>query len=45
MEVGASVLALACPYCILNFDDSVITSGKEDAVQVKDITELVQEAL
>jgi Fe-S oxidoreductase len=45
LETGASVLAVACPYCMLNFDDSVLTQDKSDVIQVKDITELVQEAL
>ena len=45
LETGASVLAVACPYCMLNFEDSVLTQDKSDVIQVKDITELVQEAL
>jgi Fe-S oxidoreductase len=45
LDVGASVLAAACPYCLLNFDDSVLTLDKGDIIEVKDISELVQEAL
>jgi len=45
MEVGASILAAACPYCLLNFEDSVLTTDKGDVPQVKDISELVQEAI
>jgi Fe-S oxidoreductase len=45
LDVGASVLAVACPYCRLNFADSVLTLDKSDIIEVKDISELVQEAL
>jgi len=45
IEVGAEVLVVACPYCTLNFDDSVLTMGKEDILAVKDISELVLEAI
>jgi len=41
---GARILAAACPYCMLNFEDSVLTMGKGDEIQVKDISELVNEA-
>jgi len=43
--VGARVLATACPYCILNFDDSVLTMNKGDAVEIRDIAELVDEVM
>lgn len=42
---GAGVLAIACPYCLLNFQDSILTQHKEETIKVKDITELVAEAL
>jgi len=45
LEVGVSTLAVACPYCKLNFEDSVLTSDEEDVIKVKDIAELVQEAI
>jgi Fe-S oxidoreductase len=45
IEVGAQVLAASCPYCILNFEDSVLTMDKADVLEVKDISELVQEAI
>jgi Fe-S oxidoreductase len=43
--MGAEVLATACPYCILNFKDSVLTMGKEGVLQVRDISEIVDEVL
>lgn len=45
LETGASVLVVTCPYCMLNFEDSVLTTVKGDILQVKDILELVQEAI
>jgi len=38
---GADILATACPYCILNFKDSIATNELEDVIQVKDISEIV----
>ena len=45
LELGANVLAVACPYCMLNFEDSVLSADKSDVIAVKDITELVLEAI
>jgi Fe-S oxidoreductase len=42
---GAEILATACPYCILNFKDSIATNGLEDVIQVKDISEIVASVL
>ncbi len=44
VEVGAEVLATSCPYCISNFEESVLALG-DDAPEITDITELIQEAL
>ena len=45
VEAGADVLATACPYCMLNFEDSILTSNRSDAIKLKEISELVLEAL
>jgi len=45
LEKGADIIALACPYCFLNYRDSVLSMGKAEAIQVKDISELVAEAI
>ncbi len=45
LEAGASVLATSCPYCITNFEDSRINLDKEEAIEIKDITEIIREAL
>lgn len=42
---GAEVLATACPYCITNFEDSRLNRSDSDAIAIKDITEIIQEAL
>ena len=44
-DVGASVLAAVCPYCIANFKDSIVTMNKEEVIECKDIAELDLEAL
>lgn len=44
-ETGASILATACPYCISMLEDSRKTVNKEDVIEIKDIAELIAEAL
>jgi Fe-S oxidoreductase len=44
-EVQAEVLATSCPYCISNFEESRLTLECEDSLAVKDITEIIQEAM
>jgi Fe-S oxidoreductase len=45
MGVGAQVLVTACPYCITNFEDSRLNVPGGDSIEVKDITEVIREAL
>jgi Fe-S oxidoreductase len=45
LGADAGVLAVACPYCMLNFNDSVVTSDRGDVIEVRDISELAQEAI
>jgi Fe-S oxidoreductase len=45
VELGAEVLATACPFCTLTLEDAVKTSGNEDKIRVMDVTELLAEAL
>jgi Fe-S oxidoreductase len=45
LDVGAEIIAVACPFCLLTFDDAIKTTGTENKIQVKDIMELVTEAL
>jgi len=43
--VGAEVLVTCCPYCITNFEDSRLTLEYEKVLEIKDITEVIQEAM
>lgn len=43
--VGAEVLVTSCPYCITNFEDSRLVLNYDDVIQVKDITEILQEII
>ena len=45
IETGAEILAAACPYCVLNFEDSLRSGENEEALVIKDIAELVNEAI
>jgi len=42
---GAEVLATSCPYCITNFTDSSLDLPEGEAMEVKDITEILLEVL
>jgi Fe-S oxidoreductase len=43
--VGAEVLVTSCPYCIAQFEDSRLTLKDSEAIQIKDVTEIVQEVI
>ena len=45
LEGGSNTLATACPYCISMLEDSIKTLNKDDDIQIKDIAELIAEAL
>jgi len=45
VESGAGVLATSCPYCITNFEDSRLNREDSESLEVKDITEIIQEAI
>jgi Fe-S oxidoreductase len=45
IEVGAEVLATSCPYCITNFEDSRLSLDEGEVLEIKDITEIIQELL
>jgi len=44
-DVQAEVLATSCPYCISNFEESRLTLEYEDDLEIKAITEIIQDAL
>jgi Fe-S oxidoreductase len=43
--VGAQILATSCPYCITNFEESRLNLEYENILEVKDITEIVNDML
>lgn len=45
LGVEAQVLATACPYCITMFEDSRVTMGADEKIEIKDITEIVAAVL
>ena len=45
VALGAKVMATACPFCLLTLEDAVKISGLSDQIIVKDISELISEAL
>ncbi len=44
-DVGAGVLVTACPYCITNFEESRLNMEYEEVLEIKDITEIVNDML
>jgi Fe-S oxidoreductase len=45
VETGAEVLVTSCPYCITNFEDSLLSRKDSRAIEIKDITEIIQEVI
>jgi Fe-S oxidoreductase len=45
VDVGAEVLVTACRYCITNFTDSCLSLKDRQTIEVKDITEIVEEVI
>ncbi|HHH50381.1 MAG TPA: (Fe-S)-binding protein, partial [Saprospiraceae bacterium] len=45
VETGADILAVCCPYEVSRFEDAVKSTGNEGKLLVKDIAELILEAL
>jgi Fe-S oxidoreductase len=44
-RVGPNILAAACPYCISMFEDAAKALGSSETMPIKDIAELVADAL
>jgi Fe-S oxidoreductase len=45
IELGAEEVVTSCPYCITALEDSRLVLNHADDIQVKDITEIVQEVI
>ncbi|MCL2025502.1 MAG: (Fe-S)-binding protein [Leptospirales bacterium] len=44
-EMDIDIIATACPFCLLTLEDAVKTTGFEEKILIKDISELIAEAL
>jgi Fe-S oxidoreductase len=45
IDLGAEILAVSCPFCLLTLEDAVKILGLDDRIQVMDIMELVAQAI
>jgi succinate dehydrogenase/fumarate reductase iron-sulfur protein len=45
LATGAEIIATACPYCITTLEDAIKVLDVENKIQVKDVLELLREAL
>jgi Fe-S oxidoreductase len=45
VETGADILVVACPFCLAMFEDAIKTKGYEGEIEVKQLIELVKEAV
>ncbi|MFH1435912.1 MAG: (Fe-S)-binding protein [Pseudomonadota bacterium] len=45
LETGAEIIATACPYCMAMLSDGILAAGAEDRLVVKDIAQLLLEAI
>ncbi len=45
VTLGAEELVTSCPYCIVNFEDSRLGLENSEILQIKDITEIIQEVI
>jgi Fe-S oxidoreductase len=45
LQVEADMVATACPYCLLMFDDAIRSKGLGDQIQVMDISEIIERQL
>ncbi len=43
-EAGAEVVVTACPFCLINLEDALKTTGRAEAMEVIDLAELVERA-
>ena len=44
-QAGANVIITACPFCLIQIEDGIKTSGLEREMQVLDLVELIDRHL
>jgi Fe-S oxidoreductase len=42
---GAALVATACPFCKIMLESAAATAGRAEAVRVRDVAEIVHDAL
>lgn len=45
VDTGAEIVATACPFCLLMFDDAIRSTGQNEAIEAKDIAEILASQL
>ncbi len=45
LDLGANIISTSCPFCLLTLEDAVKIAGKSEQVMIRDISELVAEAI
>jgi Fe-S oxidoreductase len=45
IDASVEVLVTACPYCVANFEDSKLTVKGSEHIEIKEISEIIAEAL
>jgi Fe-S oxidoreductase len=45
LSLNPNLISTACPFCLTMFEDAAKEKGKEESIMVKDIIELVEEAI
>ncbi len=45
VATGAEVLATSCPYCITNFEESSLSLAEDEKLEIRDITEIINEVI
>ncbi|MFV1958051.1 MAG: (Fe-S)-binding protein [Planctomycetota bacterium] len=43
-EAGAQVIVTACPFCLINLEDAILTTGRQERMEVVDLAEVVTRA-
>ncbi|MGO9118012.1 MAG: (Fe-S)-binding protein [Desulfomonilaceae bacterium] len=44
-EIAAQVIVTACPFCLINLEDAIKTTGNEGKIEVIDLVELVDRSM
>lgn len=45
LDAGAQILATACPFCLINFEDAVKVLDRENDLLIRDVSEILVEAM